>query len=67
MVTNGSIGLISVKYTTTFSPLGNNTHFAYAGQTIHLNTKDKTDLISLIEITELSGNNGFVLVNGTRI
>lgn len=67
MVTNISTGILSVQYNTMFSNLGNSTLYVASGQTLHLNTKDDSDLISDIVITELQGNSATVIINATRI
>ena len=68
MVTNLTPNTIEIKYTPSFATLGNNLFYCASGQTVHINTKDVTDLISEINITDISSiGDGNVIINAIRI
>lgn len=68
MVTNLTNGIISILYTTLFAATGNKIFYCASGQTVHINTNDSSDLISRIDINDISNvGGGSVIVNATRI
>jgi hypothetical protein len=67
MITNLSSNVLKIEYTTLFSATGNKINYCAYGQTITLNTKDKTDLITEIIIGDTTNlEESKVIVNASR-